>query len=239
MVRAKRRLGVGSAGAATVQVVTALATEDCARPRLRGVLHQYAFYGSLVVGALLVADTTSARGRVAAAVFAAAVAVMFGASAAYHRVDWGPVARRWMRRVDHAGVYLMIAGGYTPYCLLALAGAWRIAVLAVVWSGVAAGIVLRFAWVDAPGWLTAAIGVSLGWVGIVALPKALGALGPAGLGLLLAGGVLYTAGAVVYARRRPDPFPTVFGFHEVFHALVIGAVACQYASVAFFLLPGS
>ncbi len=219
--------------------MTALATEDCAKPRLRGVLHEYAFYCSLVVGALLVADPAGVRGRVAAAVFAAAVAVMFGASAAYHRVDWGPVARRWMRRVDHAGIYLMIAGGYTAYGLLALSGAWLIAVLAVVWSGAGVGIALRFAWVNAPGWLTAAIGVSLGWVGIVALPKALGALGPAGLGLLVASGALYTAGAVVYARRRPDPFPTVFGFHELFHALVIVAVACQYVSVAFFLLPRS
>jgi hemolysin III len=201
------------------------------------MLHLYAFFASLVVGTLLIVAATGTLGHVAAAVFAAAVTVMFGASALYNRVHWAPRAGRWMRRIDHSGVFLMIAGGYTPYGLLLLTGAWRIAVLAVVGGGVAAAIALRFAWAEAPGWITAAIGVALGWVGIVALPKVFHALDPAGFGLLLAGGVAYTAGAIVYARRRPNPFPAVFGFHEVFHTLVIVAVACQYVSVAFFVLP--
>jgi hemolysin III len=130
----------------------------------------------------------------------------------------------------------MIAGSYTPYGLLVLDGAWRIAVLAVVWSGVAAAIALRLAWTNAPGWLTAAIGVVLGWLSLVTLPKALEELPPTAFALLLAGGVLYTAGAAVYAFRRPNPFPAVFGFHEVFHALVVAGVACQYASIAFFVI---
>ena len=164
---------------------------------------------------------------------------MFGASALYNRVRWAPGACRWMRRVDHSGVFLMIAGGYTPYGLLVLTGAWRLTLLAIVWTGVAVAIATRFAWADAPGWITAAIGVALGWIGIVALPKVFHALGPAGFALLLAGGAAYTAGAIVYARRRPNPLPSWFGFHELFHALVIVAVACQYASVAFFVLPRS
>lgn len=214
-----------------------MAAAERPKPLLRGVLHQIAFSWSLVAGAVLVAGASGLAGRVAASVFAVAVAAMFGVSALYHRVGWGPRARRWMRRADHTGIYLLIAGSYTPYGLLVLDGAWRIAVLAVVWSGVAAGIALKVAWVDAPGWVTAAIAVALGWVSVVALPQALGALHPAGLALLLAGGLLYTAGAVVYARERPDPLPAVFGFHELFHALVVGAVACQYASVAFFVVP--
>jgi hemolysin III len=193
----------------------------------------------VVAGAFLVVGARGALGNAAAAVFAVAVAVMFGTSGLYHRVRWTPRTRRWARRADHAGIYLMIAGSYTPYGLLVLDGAWRVSVLAVVWSGVAVGIAIRFAWVDAPGWLTAAIGVALGWVSIVALPKALDELAPAPFALLIAGGVLYTAGAAVYAFRRPNPFPAVFGFHEVFHALVVAAVACQYASIALFVLPDS
>ncbi len=219
--------------------MTAPAAADGGQPLLRGVSHQLAFFVSLVVGTFLVVEARGALGNAAAAIFAAAVAVMFGASGLYHRVRWTPAARRWARRADHAGIYLMIAGSYTPYGLLVLDGAWRVSVLAVVWSGVAAGIAIRFAWVDAPGWLTAAIGVALGWISVVALPVALRELHPVGFALLLSGGVVYTAGAAVYVFRRPDPFPAVFGFHELFHALVVLAVACQYASIAFFVLPDS
>jgi hemolysin III len=209
------------------------------KPRLRGVSHEYAFYVSLGGALPLTLIPSSAAGQVAAAVFAVAVTAMFSASALYNRVDWAPAARRAMRRVDHTGIYLMIAGSYTPYGLLVLDGAWRIAVLAVVWSGVTAGIGTKLAWVDAPGWLTAAIAVALGWVSVVAVPQAITVLPPAGFALLLAGGALYTAGALVYVLRRPNPLPAVFGFHEVFHALVIAAVACHYSTVAFFLLPAS
>jgi hemolysin III len=142
-----------------------------------------------------------------------------------------------MARLDHATIYLLIAGTYTPYTLLTLSGAWRVAVLAVVWSGAAAAIVLKLAWVSVPKALAAALGVALGWAGAAAVPQLVAKVGVAPTALLLAGGVLYTSGAVVYALRRPDPAPTVFGYHELFHALVIGGVACHYASVAFFVVP--
>jgi hemolysin III len=202
------------------------------KPRLRGVSHQFAFFGSVVLGVGLVASASGARERASTAVFGAAVATMFGISALYHRVTWRPRARRWMRRLDHAAIYLLIAGTYTPFGLLALSGAWRWTVLPIVWGGALVAIICKVAWVDGPKWVSAVMAVALGWVGVVALPQLWDYAGAAGIALLGAGGVLYTAGAVVYARRRPDPIPAVFGYHELFHALVIAAAACQYAAVA-------
>jgi hemolysin III len=206
------------------------------RPRLRGVFHQWAFVASLAVGALLVAGTSGPTERVSAAVFAAAVATMFGVSALYHRVTWQPRARRWMRRLDHAAIYLLIAGTYTPFGLLVLSGVWRWTILPIVWSGAVAAIALKLVWVDAPGWLSAVLGIVLGWVGVIALPQLWAHSGLAGLVPLVLGGILSPAGAIVYARRRPDPVPAVFGYHELFHVLVIAAAACQYAAVAVFVL---
>lgn len=213
-----------------------VAPQALARPRLRGVSHKWAFYGSLVAAAPLVVVAEGGAARVAATVFMAGMAAMFGASALYNRVEWTPVAAERMRRIDHCGIFLMIAASYTPYGLLVLDGAWRVVVLAVVWTGVAVAVAVRLAWSDAPGWLTGAVAVALGWVSVIALPKALDVLPAAGVALLLAGGVLYTAGAFVFILRRPDPAPAVFGFHEVFHALVVAAVACHYATVVLFLL---
>jgi hemolysin III len=206
------------------------------RPLLRGVLHELAFMASLVVGTLLIVASDGTRRHVAAAAFAGSVAACFGASALYHRVTWRPTVRQWMRRIDHAGIYMLIAGSYTAVCLLALDGAWRWSVLGVVWAGAGAAIVLKFVWVDAPKWLAAAIGIALGWAGVVAMPELAMRLNPAAVALLLAGGVLYTVGAVVYARRRPNPVPHVFGYHEVFHALTIVAVSCQYVAIAFYIV---
>jgi hemolysin III len=200
------------------------------------VLHQAAFAVSLVVGTLLIVGADGARRHVAAAVFAASVAACFGASALYHRVTWTPNLRRWMRRIDHAGIYLLIAGTYTPVCLLVLDGTWRIVVLAIVYSGAAAAVVLKFAWVDAPKWVAAALGLALGWTAVVALPQLATRLNPAAVALLGVGGLAYTAGAIIYARRRPNPMPMVFGYHELFHALTIAAVACQYVAIAFFVI---
>jgi hemolysin III len=206
------------------------------RPRLRGVFHQYAFFVSVALGALLVAFASGAGERASGAVFAAAMATMFGVSALYHRVTWRPAARRWMRRLDHAAIYLLIAGTYTPFGLLALSGAWRWTVLPIVWGGALVAIAFKLAWVDAPEALAATFAVALGWVGIVALPQLWAEAGFAGVALLGVGGVLYTAGAVVYAARRPDPVPAVFGYHELFHVLVIAAAAFQYAAVALVVL---
>jgi hemolysin III len=204
-----------------------------AKPKFRGVFHQYAFFASVAAGIVLVSTVSGALQRVSAAVFAGAVSTMFGISALYHRVTWRPPVRRWMRRLDHAAIYLLIAGTYTPFGLLALEGAWRWTVLPIAWGGAGAAIVLKLAWVDGPKWLSAGIGIALGWVGVVALPQLYAEAGPHGLTLLGVGGVLYTGGAIVYARGRPDPAPAVFGYHEIFHLLVIGAAACQYVAVAF------
>ena len=191
---------------------------------------------SLVVGTLLIVGADGTSRQVAAAVFAGSVAVCFGASALYHRVTWTPDLRRWMRRVDHAGIYLLIAGTYTPVCLLVLNGTWRIVVLAVVYAGAGAAIALRFIWIDAPKWLAAVFGIALGWAAVVIFPQLVTRLNPAAVVLLGVGGLVYTAGAIIYVRRRPDPMPTVFGYHELFHALTIAAVACQYVAIAFFIV---
>ena len=207
-----------------------------ARPLLRGVFHQIGFSASLVVGTLLIVGADGTRQHVAAAVFAAAVAICFGSSALYHRITWTPRLRLWMRRVDHAGVYLLIAGTYTPVCLLVLSGAWRWTVLAIVWAGSAAAAIFKFVWVAAPKWLAAAIGIALGWAAVAILPQLASRLDPAAVALLGAGGLVYTAGAIVYARRSPDPVPAVFGYHELFHALTLIAVSCQYVAIAFFIV---
>jgi hemolysin III len=206
------------------------------QPLLRGVLHHVAFWVALVAGSILVAEVDGAERRLAAVVFASSVAVCFGASALYHRVRWRPSVRVWMRRADHAGIYLLIAGTYTPVSLVALRGQWRPAVLGIVWAGAAVAIVVKFVWISAPRWLAASLGLALGWIAVVALPELVRNLDAAGVSLLAVGGLAYTAGAIVYARGRPDPVPAVFGYHELFHALTIVGVTCQYAAIAFFVL---
>jgi len=206
------------------------------KPRLRGVLHEVAFFVALIVGVLLVIYADGARASTAAAVFAGSVVAMLGASALYHRVTWSVRARPWMRRLDHAGIYLLIAGTYTPVGLLTLRGTMREVVLLVVWIGAAAAILMKFVWVGAPKWLSAVTGIALGWAGVAAMPQVARYAGATAVVLLGIGGLAYTAGAVVYARRRPDPIPAVFGYHEVFHALTLVAVTCQYVAIAFFVV---
>jgi hemolysin III len=208
------------------------------KPRFRGVSHQWAFFVSLVTGAALVIAAPSGRATFAAAVYAVSVAALFGTSALYHRITWASqTARRWMRRLDHSMIFLLIAGTYTPFALLVLDGTLATVILALVWGGAAAGILLKLIWIDAPKPLVAAVYVILGWVAVAAFPDLIDRLGIGGVAMVAAGGVLYTLGAVVYALRRPDPVPAVFGYHEVFHALVIAAAALQYAVVAFFVVP--
>jgi hemolysin III len=206
------------------------------KPRLRGVFHEIGFFIAVPLAVVLPILADGARARVAAAVFASSVVVMLGASALYHRPTWSPARRRWLRRLDHAGIYGLIAGTYTPVGLLVLSGAWRISVLAIVWSGAALSVLLKLFWCDGPKWLAATVGIALGWVGVVVYPQLVERLGLAPALLLLAGGLCYTAGAVVYARRKPNPVPAVFGYHEIFHALTIVAVACQYVVVAFWVV---
>ncbi|HEY1370251.1 MAG TPA: hemolysin III family protein [Gaiellaceae bacterium] len=205
------------------------------RPRLRGVLHQAGFVAACLVGTVFVAAVDGRR-LVAAAAFAGSAAAMLGASALYHRVTWSPRARPWMRRADHAGIYLLIAGTYTPVGLLSLHGDLQRVVLAVVWSGAAAAILTKLCWVGAPKALSAVFGIALGWIGIAAMPQLAQTAGAAAVALLAAGGLAYTAGAIVYARRKPDPAPAVFGYHELFHALTLVALTCQYVAIAFFVV---
>ena len=199
------------------------------------MLHLGALVVACVVGAIFVAYTRSDR-VAAAAVFAGSVVTMLAASALYHRITWSPKARLRMRRVDHAGIYFLIAGTYTPVGLLSLHGALQHVVLGIVWGGAGAATLAKFCWVRAPKWLSAAIGIALGWVGVAAMPQLAQRAGIGAVVLLALGGIAYTLGAVVYARRKPDPVPMIFGYHELFHALTIVAIAFQYVAIAFFVV---
>ena len=207
------------------------------KPRLRGVFHQYAFYVAVVAGLALVLFADSLRERVAMWIYAMALAAMFGVSALYHRVNWRSVRMRtWMRRLDHSTILLLIAGTYTPFALIAFDGKLADAILTVVWAGAGAGMVLNLVWVDAPKWVTALVFIALGWVGAIAVPELL-EVGVAPAVLVFVGGGLYTLGALTYALRRPNPRPAVFGYHEIFHLLVIGAALTHFVAIAAFVLP--
>lgn len=207
------------------------------KPRLRGVSHQWAFVVSLACGAALIALAPSGRAVVAAAIYAAAVSALLGTSTLYHRVDWRPAARRWMRRLDRSMIYVLIAASYTPFALLALHGTLATVVLLVVWAGACGGVLLQLVWPDHPKWVAVVVSVTLGWVVVITLTQLPGSIGWGAIGALAVSGALYTTGAIVYARERPNPRPGVFGYHEVFHALVLAAAAIHYAVVAFVVLP--
>jgi hemolysin III len=211
--------------------------EQRTRPRFRGVSHQYAFFASLITGAVLVLVAPTRKATTAAAIYALSVSGLFGASALYHRVTWRPSTRRWMRRLDHSMIFVLIAGTYTPFALLVLHGTLADLVLGVVWGGALAGMILKLVWIDAPKWLVAAVYLALGWVGVATVPQMLSRAGAGAVTLIFVGGVLYSAGAVVYALRRPDPRPAVFGYHEIFHLLVIAAAGVHYAAIAGYALP--
>jgi len=208
------------------------------KPRLRGVSHEWAFFVSLVAGAALVVAAPTARATAAVAVYAASLSALLGVSALYHRINWRrPEIRRWMRRLDHSMIFLLIAGTVTPFAVLVLHGALAQAPLLPPRPRSAAGIVVELVWVDAPKWVTALVYLAVGWIGALGFPAIVGNAG-LGAGILIAvGGVLYTAGAVIYARQRPDPNPAVFGYHEIFHLLVIAAAAAHFAAVAIYALP--
>jgi hemolysin III len=207
------------------------------KPKLRGVSHQYAFFVSLGCGVALILAASDGRARLAAGIYALAVSALLGTSALYHRVTWRPRARRWMRRLDHSMIFMLIAGTYTPVALLALKGSLATTILIVLWAGAIGGVVFKLLWIDAPKWLFAGIYVALGLVSAAVFGELPGAIGWLGVAGLAAGGLLYVLGAVVYASGRPNPWPKVFGYHEIFHALVIVAAALQYAVIAFAVLP--
>jgi hemolysin III len=208
------------------------------KPRFRGRTHEWAFFASLGLLPALLTAAPSGSAKLVAAIYGSSVAALFGASALYHRVTWRRVsARRWMRRLDHAMIFVLIAGTYTPFAVLALDGGLAKAILIVVWAGALGGVVLKLVWIDAPKALVAGVYVALGWVAVAAFPDMLEALGFVPTALVVLGGLLYSAGALVYVLKRPDPSPTVFGYHEIFHVLVIAAAALQYAVVAFYVIP--
>ena len=200
-------------------------------PRLRGALHAAAFPLSVGAGAVLVIVARGGTARLGAAVYALTSALLFGVSAAYHRGRSPGRLRDLLHRCDHANIYLIIAGTYTPLALLALHGGVRAAVLGVIWAGAAAGVMFRIAWATAPRWLSTSLYLGLGWVALAVLPQLARGAGLAAVALIVTGGVLYSLGGVVYGLRRPDPLPGWFGFHEVFHAFTVAAYAAQYAAV--------
>jgi len=220
---------------------SASATSPAAKPRplLRGVSHEVFFFVSLVTGPLLGLAAKTTAERVCLSVYAFSTSAMLGTSALFHRRCWSPEARRRMRRADHSTIFLFIAGTYTAVAGLSLIRGWATIVLSLVWAGAGAGIVIRLAWLDAPKWAVALPYVVVGWVALVALPELLHALGVAGLMMMIAGGALYTVGALAYSLKRPDPWPTVFGYHEIFHALVVAALVLHFCLVAFVVLPGA
>jgi hemolysin III len=219
---------------------TSSATLKLNKPRLRGVSHQWAFFVSVAIGAALVIVAPPGEPRLAAAIYALSVTALFGTSALYHRVTWASLgARRWMRRLDHSMIFCLIAGTYTPFALLVLDGDLATVILIVVWAGALAGVLMKLVWIDAPKALVAVTYIMLGWVALAAFPDMIERLGVTASTLVAVGGLLYTLGALVYAFQRPNPAPSVFGYHEVFHALVILAAALQYAVIAFYVIPGA
>ena len=211
--------------------------QKLSKPRLRGVSHQWAFFVSLITGAALIVAAQGGREVLAVSIYAFSLSALLGTSALYHRVTWNDGQRRWMRRLDHTMIFVLIAGTYTPFALLVMEGTLAEVVLVGVWALAVGGAILNLAWWNAPKWFTSLVYISTGWVAIVALPQLWEAMGPVGVGLIALGGLLYTAGAVVYATKRPDPSPEVFGYHEIFHLFVIAAAAVQYAAIAIYALP--
>ena len=203
------------------------------RPRLRGVFHLWAFIAAVAAGIVLVAFADGTREIVSSWVYAAALAAMFGASALYHRFPWKSAARRvWARRLDHSMIFVFIAGTYTPFALLCFEGATQWLVLVAVWAGAALGLSLELVWIDSPRWITAIAYLAVGWVGILAVPQMFSGIGVPGAVLVMVGGALYSLGAAIYATKWPDPFPRTFGFHEIFHLLVIAAAVSQFVAVS-------
>jgi hemolysin III len=205
------------------------------RPRLRGWLHVWAFGVSVVAGVTLVAVSGATRGAeagIATSIYALTVPLLFGTSALYHRVNWSTPARHAvMSRLDHSMIFVFIAGTYTPFAILAMPPETGDLVLAVVWLGALAGVLLKVVWITAPRWLSVPIYLALGWVAVFVLPDLLRYGGVAALVLIAVGGLIYTLGGIVYATRRPDPVPHVFGFHEVFHLCTVVAALCHYVAI--------
>ncbi len=202
------------------------------KPKLRGWLHAGMFPATLIAGVVLTALADSPRGRIACAVYTVCACLLFGVSALYHRGNWGPRANAVLRRLDHANIFLIIAGTYTPLAILLLPHGTATALLGFVWAGALAGIIFRVAWVGAPRWLYLPCYLALGWAAVFFLPDFLRTGGVAVLVCVSVGGLLYSAGGVVYGIKRPNPSPRWFGFHEVFHSFTLAAFAVHYVGIS-------
>jgi len=202
------------------------ATSTAPEPALRGMIHAGAVPLVLATGVVIVALAPSSGARLALALYAVSATALFSISASYHLSEVGGLARRVLRRLDHAGIFVIIAGTYTPFLALALSGGTRIATLSVVWGAAAAGVAIRLLWDGAPRWLVVGLYLALGWTALLVFPQLLAGAGLPAIVLAIVGGGIYTLGAIVYALRQPDPLPRVLGFHEVFHILTVAAFAC-------------
>lgn len=208
------------------------------KPLLRGWSHVLAFATVAVLGTVMVVAGPSSKGeRALLLTYLAGTLLMFGMSALYHRFRWRQRAFSIISRLDHSMIFMAIAGAYTPIAVVALDGWQQPSVLATVWGGTLVGLSLEWLPVSVPRPLFTAIYVIVGWSASLALPQLYRGLGPTGFGLVLGGGLLYTLGAVVYALRRPDPWPSVFGFHEVFHIFTVAGAGCHLATIAFVVVP--
>lgn len=219
--------------------VTAARGSEMIVPRLRGVSHAGAFVLAVVAAVVIVRLAPSGEATAAAAIYGIALAGLFGGSALYHRWPGPPRFKPVLQRIDHSTIFVFIAASYTPIAVIVLHGVLVYVILAVAWVGAAAGVAFSLGWINAPRTVHAASYLVLGWLAVIAVPQLLGELGITPLVLLGAGGLLYSIGAVIYARQRPDPWPRTFGFHEIFHVLVIAAAAAQYAAVVGWVLPGA
>lgn len=202
------------------------------KPLLRGVSHQISFFIAIAATAILVSRAATPEVAKAALVFGASLVLLFGTSACYHRIDWTPPARARMRRLDHAAIFMLIGGGYTPLFALVPSPSGGHGALAAIWVGAAVGVVKSLAWPHAPKWLTALLCVAIGWMVIFQVMGRTPMVGSTCVSLLVAAGVTYSVGALVYAMKRPDPLPRVFGYHEIFHLLVVLASVFLFAHVA-------
>ncbi len=209
------------------------------RPALRGVFHLLSFIAAIIAMPLLITIATSTAGYVGAAIFATSLILLYGTSASYHLIRWTPALQLVMRRLDHSMIFVFIAGTYTPFCLVAVDLAWGISILSVVWSLAGAGILLKLAWPRAPRYLGVSLYIGLGWLAAVAAVEIVAEFSTTSLILLILGGAAYTVGGVIYAVRKPNPFPHVFGFHEIFHLFVVAGSGIHLWLIATNILPGN
>ncbi|MFL2937041.1 MAG: hemolysin III family protein [Myxococcota bacterium] len=207
------------------------------RPLLRGVFHQYAFFVALGASATLLLETTSAEQVIAVLIYCASLCGSLGVSALYHRINWSQGPRLWMRRLDHSMIFVLIAATYTPFPLLVFEPPVGRFALALIWVAALLGVALKLLWIQAPDWLGAAIYVGVGFLILPMLPPMQEALGSVAVTLFVTGGVIYLIGALIFALKKPDPSPRVFGYHEIFHICVVTAASMHFVVLAYWVIP--